>query len=110
MSNMMLISILALFLAPASTINTKNSQPVLWRQSDTQVTTGHYEVHLLIKFVSPCELLTNETVHHDVLPMALKRCEEIYESFFMEEMEKMCFARNYTEVTMQKRIAIFAAL
>ena len=103
MSNLMLISTFALLLAAVSAINTKNSQPVLWRQSDTQITTGHYDVHLLIKLVSPCELLSNETVHHDVLLMSLKRCEDIYQTLFMAEIENMFFARNYTEVTIQKR-------
>jgi hypothetical protein len=110
MGNLMLISTLALLLATVQAINTKNSQPVLWRQSDTQITTGHYDVHLLIKLVSPCELLSNETVHHDVLPLALKRCEDIYESLFMAEIENMCFARNYTEVTIQKRGVWLAGL
>ena len=97
------MALCGLFVSSALAATIQNTQPVLWRQSDTQITTGHYDVYLLIKLVSPCELLSNETVHHDVLPLAVKRCEEIYESLFMAEIENMCLARNYTEVTIQKR-------
>jgi len=36
----------------------QNSQPVLWRASKTPVTAGYERVHLKIRLMNPCEVLT----------------------------------------------------
>jgi len=65
-------------------------QPVLWRPSSTPVTSGHFEVKLLVKFESPCIILTNETIHQDILKEIITWCEEIYGELWTDEVEDMC--------------------
>jgi len=98
MSVLTSLAILLLFATSASATTTQHGQPVLWRPSDVPVMSGHYEVHLIVKFGNPCELLTNGTLHVDVLPWAKKKCEEIYQDLFLSEIQTMCGRRDVIEL------------
>lgn len=105
------LALLLLCVTSVSAVTAKIGQPVLWRPSDVPVMTGHYEVHLVIKFLSPCDLLTNETLHADVLPGARKKCYDLYDDLFMGQVLLMCGRRNVTEMEFQgrrKRIIVMA--
>jgi len=65
-------------------------QPVLWRTSETPITEGNYEVHLLIKLESPCFMITNETVHPEFFDESIAICNYLYHTHFIQPMETMC--------------------
>ncbi|CAL8133051.1 unnamed protein product [Orchesella dallaii] len=87
--------------------NLQNSVPLLWRRGTTPVTSGHYQVNLLVKFVSPCSMLRNGTVHQDLTDVAFNKCEEIYNELFLDEQEIMCPKSNWSVVLDRQRRAIF---
>ena len=74
------------------------SNPVIWRPSSTPITSGHNEFHLLLEFKSPCEILTNATVHKDFLKTARDHCDQMYDEYFLQEIKKMCPKKSFTEV------------
>jgi hypothetical protein len=102
--------LISAIVSTAIAITTISNQPVLWRSANVPITSGHNEFHLLIKFRNPCEILTNETVHVDLLSVAKQRCEELYEEYFIKELEEMCPTGSYTEVHSRQRRFIFSLL
>jgi len=91
-------------------INTINHEPVLWRPTTTPVTSGHNDVHVLIKLQTPCDILNTETVHHDLLPEMKKKCEEIYGKYFLSEVEKMCPRGSFIEVDARQKRFVFSSV
>lgn len=68
----------------------KNAEPTLWRKTDMPVTIGNERVHLRIKLINPCSLLTSEILHTDITRIAQIKCEEIYKTHFIKELAEMC--------------------
>ncbi|CAL8102140.1 unnamed protein product [Orchesella dallaii] len=95
------------FLTLGNGYDLQNSVPLLWRRGSTPVTSGHYQVNLLIKFVSPCSILENGAVHRDLTESAVKKCKEIYTELFLDELEVMCPRTKWTDVLERERRAIF---
>lgn len=83
--------------APAAGVN-HNSIPILWRKSDTPVTGGYLNAKVIIRFVNPCSLLTADIVHGDLVEDAIKNCNDIYMSDFLQEIESMCPRKGWTEI------------
>jgi len=93
---------------PISSIGSESKHPVLWRESSTPITTGHKEFKLIIKFISPCIVINANTIHPDLLPIALERCESMFQTLYMGPLETMCPTGTYLEIkenlgTRQKR-------
>ncbi|CAL8127619.1 unnamed protein product [Orchesella dallaii] len=84
-----------------------NSVPLLWRRGTTLVTSGHYHANLLVKFVSPCSMLRNGTVHQDLTDVVYNKCEEIYNELFLDEIEIMCPKSYWSDFLDRQRRAIF---
>ncbi len=109
-NNMLLFCcVLGLFQGAAS-ISTHNNIPVLWRKSETPVTFGFIHVKLIIQFVNPCEMLTNELIHDDLVVDAVKKCNEIYQDAFSKEIEEMCPKRGWQHVLSKPRSKRFSPL
>ena len=96
-SLMMMMMCIFMMTGTVSAITTI-SNPVIWRPSSTPITSGHNDFHLLLEFKSPCEILTNATVHKDFLKTARHHCDQMYEEYFLQEIRKMCPKKSFTEV------------
>jgi hypothetical protein len=62
-----------------------------------------------MKFKSPCEVFTNETIHQSFLDeaMTIRRCKKMYEEYFIQELEQMCPTGHFTQLgSRQKRFVI----
>jgi hypothetical protein len=90
-------------LQPALATTLQNSQPVLWRGSNTPVTTGYERVFLRIKLMNPCELLTTDVLHADITKLAQVKCEEMYREHFLNEMARMCPVDHGYKLVRSKR-------
>jgi hypothetical protein len=84
-------------------ITTVSNQPILWRPSSTPVTSGHNEFHLIVKFKSPCDVITNETVHQDLMEEALSCGKKMYDEYFIQELQQMCPTGHFTLVERRKK-------
>jgi hypothetical protein len=101
------MSVMALLVPGTEPFGLQKSQPVLWSRTKVPVAKGYNQVALLIKFVSPCAVFTEELIHPDLLPMAKARCEEIYERLFTSQLEKMCPSQPLTSVhNISKRFVV----
>lgn len=87
--------------APAYCSNIK-TQPVLWRSTKTPITSGHNEVHLVIQFVNPCDLLSADVIHKDVLEYSRTKCTEYYDTLFLEPLNAMCPSFTRTDVAQRE--------
>jgi hypothetical protein len=99
-----LLLICGLIMTPVQAITMLNSQPVLWRGSKIPVISGYEKLNMRIELVSPCTLLTKEVVHGDLLDEARKLCDEIYNDYFIKEMEKMCPVNQLHVLSRTRRI------
>jgi len=87
-----------------------SEQPVIWRASQTPVTQGHNQYHLMIKFESPCNIFTTDNIHEHLLKEAKSKCEELYEEYFLRNVEEMCPRGTFTEVEVRKKRELFTLL
>lgn len=87
--------------------STKTNQPILWKPIEIPISNGYKEAHLVIKFTSSCSLLTEKIMHKDILHQAKTRCEEIYQSTYMDSIEQMCPAGTFTELESRFKRFIF---
>lgn len=78
------------FFAPSTATTLQNSQPVLWRPSNTPVMAGYEKVYIRIKMMNPCDLFTKEILHVDIAEEARKQCEVLYEEYILNELTEMC--------------------
>lgn len=83
-------------------ITTGNSAPILWKKGPIPLTTGYKQTHLMINFISPCVLLSNDTVHVDLVEEAWRKCDEIYQTAFLDEIETMCPRKRYTDLVVSR--------
>jgi len=58
---------------------TQNSQPVLWRPSPIPVTEGYYRVNFKVTLISPCEAITRDVIHDDLVKQAKEQGEKMYQ-------------------------------
>lgn len=93
-----LLMVICLSIPPTSPVTLQNSAPVLWKKNPTPVIDGYYQVNGLMKFISPCEMLTYEIIHKDLLPAAIEQCKIMYDELFLDEMQKMCALKPWTEI------------
>ena len=91
-------SFLLLIATATATFTTQSSQPLLWRPSKIPITTGHNRVNLKVKLVSPCEILTPDVLHRDVASSAIQRCNDMYASLFLNNLEKMCPRKDHRQL------------
>ncbi|CAG7732058.1 unnamed protein product, partial [Allacma fusca] len=77
--------------------------PVIWRKSDTPVTVGHHQVHLMVNFINPCQAISNETVHNDLTNSARAKCDEVYQTMFLDEIQRMCPKKSWTSVSVRQK-------
>ena len=86
--------------------------PVLWRPVDTPVIAGYEDMHLRIELTSPCSIITENIIHKDQRKTAIELCEEMYRSYFLEEMERMCpkFEQHSLQKTRRKRFILLATM
>ena len=87
--------------------------PILWKKANTPVSVGYNKVHLMIKFQSPCVILNEDTVHTDILDEAKRKCDELYDIYFTNELQKMCKQGSFTHVEefhRQKRFIVTATI
>ncbi|CAG7724410.1 unnamed protein product, partial [Allacma fusca] len=77
--------------------------PVLWRKSETPITTGHHQINLQVNFINPCDILMNDTIHHELVEDAHSRCQNAYETNFMQELRQMCPQKRWTSVANRKK-------
>lgn len=95
-------------LVPAEGVLLESGHPVVWHKTEIPVTNGDYlvQIHLIIK--SPCELLTNETVHSGLLNATKIRCDELFDQYIMRNLETLCPKSTFTHlVGREKRFAPF---
>lgn len=87
-----------------------HQQPVIWRTSATPITNGHNEVHLMVKFINPCKLLRKSTVHRDLLPTALEKCNAAYQEMYIDPLDAMCprLARTVVHHRVKRFIVTFS--
>jgi hypothetical protein len=97
-SMLALMMIFCISIPHISTVTVQNTAPVLWRKSKIPVTTGYQQVNLAVKLISPCDLLSNETVHSDLVDEAKRKCTEVYEHVFLNELEQMCPSSTWTSI------------
>jgi type II secretory pathway pseudopilin PulG len=76
-------------------VSTMLSPPVLWRPTATPITLNHQDYYILIHLNSPCELLSNNVVHPDMLEITVLKCKDLYETLFLKELEIMCPSQQY---------------
>ncbi|OXA48994.1 Copia protein [Folsomia candida] len=96
-SLMSLLTILLMFITQACGVTHQNAIPLLWKKSPIPVTTGYNQVHLLVKFMNPCEILTQDLLHKDLSAYATEKCNKIYDEMFLDELEKMCPKRKFSD-------------
>lgn len=82
-------------------LNTK-TQAVPWRSTITPNATGHNKIHLVIQFVNPCDLLSTDDIHKNLLQYAQKQCIDYYDTLFLEPLNEMCPSFARTDVTERK--------
>ncbi|CAL8129192.1 unnamed protein product [Orchesella dallaii] len=90
-------------------VTTQTSVPLLWRRRTTPVTTGCYQVRLLVQFTSLRDILTTDNTHVDLIDAAEKKCEEIHNKYFLDELEIMC-PRKYNLYLVLGFIAAFQTI
>jgi len=83
-------------------ITTQSIAPVIWRKHDIPVTNGYHQVHMLIRLICPCDMLSNETIHTDIVQEAKEACNRIYEDSFLKSIETMCPNHRFSH-RIQKR-------
>jgi len=98
MTTLMFLSCFCILIGPTHGITTQNNAPVIWRKTPAAVTVGAHPVHVSIRLVSPCKMLSNATVHYDLVDEAKEACNRIYQNTFMVPLEKMCPQKRHTEV------------
>ncbi|XP_035713879.1 uncharacterized protein LOC118438167 [Folsomia candida] len=96
-SLMSLLTILLMFITQVCGVTHQNAIPLLWKKSPIPVTTGYNQVHLLVKFMNPCEILTQDLFHKDLSAYATEKCNKIYDEMFLDELEKMCPKRKFSD-------------
>jgi len=74
-------------------------QPVLWRAVDVPITSGHNSYNLVVEFKSPCAIFTEDLIHADLLMETRMRCEDLYEEYFLSELEIMCPSGSFDIAT-----------
>ena len=97
------ITILSCFSISAASMSQHASPIVLWRKSDTPVTTGHLQINLEVLLVNPCDLIVNGTTHHDLEEEARSRCQDAYHSVFMNELQEMCPKKHWSQLVVRKK-------
>jgi len=61
-------------------------------------------------FKSPCEVITEDIVHPDLLKQTRKQCDEMYEEYFLSEIENMCPRGSFNIVQSRKKRFVFSLL
>lgn len=96
LSIMSLLTILLMCITQVCGVNHQNPIPLLWNKSNIHITTRYNQLHLLVKFINPCEILTKDVVHKDLIEYAIEKCNTIYNETFLDELEKMCPKRKFS--------------
>ncbi len=52
---------------------------------------------------SPCHLITNDSIHHDLVQEANTQCARMYQSYYIEEIKKLCPAPVKTSLVVHSR-------
>jgi len=81
-----------------------SSTSVMWRPIDLPVVTGYNNVHLIVKLENPCTIF-NGTVHPDLRADFYGRCLEMYDTYFLKELQEFCPSRSFSDHRTSKRFA-----
>jgi len=94
-----------LMTVPSSLSSLTAANSVIWRPTNTPVIDGYTNVHVFIKLETPC-IVFNGTVHPELQNIFYSRCEEMYNTYFLEEIQKLCSLKTLSQHDIQKRLAI----
>ena len=72
----------------------RSSESVVWNRDYKPVATGFRDINMVLTLVSPCALLPKTGQDH--LERAVTRCEALYNSLFLDELELMCPRKHFT--------------
>ncbi|CAG7725256.1 unnamed protein product, partial [Allacma fusca] len=75
---------------------TRSSVPVVWRKSSYPVTIGHYEVNLKVTLLNPCDIISNNSVHHDMEHAIRDQCQHLFQELYLDELNVMCPPQKWT--------------
>jgi hypothetical protein len=84
----LLLLMMGMLICQAGASN-QGAAPIVWRKSAIPVLHGSNQVNMMIQFVSPCELITNETIHSGLVEKARTTCSKMYAGF-LDDMSLMC--------------------
>ena len=68
----------------------QTGQHVVWRTDERPITTGFYDVNLLLKIFNPSTMLNETVFPRNVVNESQTRCNEMYEEYFEKELLRMC--------------------
>ena len=66
------------------------TSPVLWKNSNTKIISGHNLIKMKINLISPCQMLNTSMIHHEFTLEAQEKCEAIHKKYVLEEIEEFC--------------------
>lgn len=85
-------------IVPGESMLLQSANPVVWHKTDIPVTNGDYVVEVLFIMKSPCDLLTNETVHSTLHNVTIRKCEELFEQYILKNFETLCPKTTFTHI------------